>query len=131
MQGAMHMGMQAAHDPKKFFGDMLGNAIDLKDFQTGHTERGIGYNVPAVFLALATGGEGVAVKASGESFGTALIRSMFGRELSETGGNFVFRGGSDTLRNLTPRWDQDLAKEGQVPGLSTFRTIEQALGDRP
>jgi hypothetical protein len=40
---------------------------------------------------------------------------------------FVYRGGSATDDNLTPRLGRDTSgKPGQAPGLSTFETIEQA-----
>src|SRR5207248_10460612 len=43
-------------------------------------------------------------------------------------GNIVYRGGSDTAANLTPRHPRDTIETDQ-PGLSTYRTAEQAMGE--
>jgi hypothetical protein len=43
-------------------------------------------------------------------------------------GNIVYRGGPDTPRNLTPRHPADTVDTDQ-PGLSTYRTPEQAMGE--
>jgi hypothetical protein len=43
-------------------------------------------------------------------------------------GNIVFRGGSDTLKSLTPA-EKDLVNGPFSPGLSTWRTAEQAFGN--
>jgi RHS repeat-associated protein len=42
--------------------------------------------------------------------------------------NIVFRGGSDRLRNLTPA-EKDLTDAEFAPGVSTWRTAEQAFGN--
>src|SRR5215471_2264383 len=54
----------------------------------------------------------------------AMTASALARAGGAEEGNFVYRGGSDTAKNLTPR-ASDL--EGEPPGLSTWRDPGQAL----
>lgn len=101
-------------------------AIDLGVSTVGAAMQGdwVGVSIGLTAMAIPTVGSGEIkiLKGIGEEVVEATAKQG-----AEQGGKLVYRGGSDSADNLTPRPGKDTDAGDPKRGLSTFDSLEKAL----